>query len=79
MRFQPRCRDFAHLFLQCNETDASQVRSKIRDRAPHQQDFVMQRRDETGDRQALLPGNLLEAVPKDLFEPDAGALPIEPN
>jgi hypothetical protein len=72
-------RDFGRPFLQGNETDASQVRSEIWNRPPHQQNFAVQRGDETRDGHAFQRGDLLENVPKYPFEPDTRALPIEPN
>src|SRR5215472_10995410 len=61
------CRQFGCPFLQGDETDAPQVRSKVWNRSPHQQDFAVQRRDEAGHRHALERCDLLEDFPKHLF------------
>src|ERR1700749_1159379 len=52
--------------LHRDEANASQVRSKIWNRTPHQQDFAVQRGDEAGNGHAFQRGNLLENVPKHL-------------
>lgn len=39
----------------------------------------MQRRDKAGDGQAFTRSDLLKQVPEYPFEPDARALPIEPD
>src|SRR5579863_496185 len=70
-----RCRPL----LQRHETDAPQVRGEIWNGPPHQQDFAVQRGNETRNRHAFQRGDLLENAPKHPFEPDTRALPIEPD
>src|SRR5579872_6361853 len=65
--------------LKRHQANAPQVRGEVWNRTPHQQNFAVQGGNETGNGYSFERRNLLEDLPEHLFEPDTGALPIEPD
>src|SRR5579872_2868066 len=79
VRCEARGRQFRRPFFQRHEANAPQVRGEVWNRPPHQQNFAVQGGNETGNGYSFERRNLLEDLPEHLFEPDTGALPIEPD
>jgi hypothetical protein len=62
-----------------HDADAAQMGGEIGNLSAKEQDLLMQRRDETGHRHALIRRYLFEDAPKHLLKAQARALAVEPD